>query len=729
MKNSEMIHQQVLHYAYTDKDKLFQDFHISETGYNDEQVKNSLDEYGQITFEGQNNDTILYRLRRAFINPFTVILMVLVLISFVTDVLLSSNFSRNMTTVIIILCMILISGIIRFIQEMRSKKIADHLASLLHSTVMVKRNGKWITIASSKLVVGDMIKVFSGDRIPGDIRLIKTNDLFVSQSIITGESDILEKDSQTMTLKNPQSYSEYHNIAFMGSIVTGGSGIGIVLALGRSSVYGGFSKTKFNRKNGFDQGANSIACVLIRFMIILVPIVFIACGLTKGNWASAFLFALSIAVGLTPEMLPMVSTACLAKGSATLSQKQTLVKNINAMQGFGSMDVLCVDKTGTLTGDTILLEYYMDILGNENHEVLDFAYLNSLYHNGITNHLDSAILQYQKMPGKEEHFKKLTNSYQKIDVLPFDYKRKLVSVLVNNNQENLIIVKGAVDEVYQRCSYVEYQGNINTIDANNTTSVHAVIDDMLEDGMKVLAVAYKPTKQQHLDIDDEHDLILMGYLAFFDAPKRTATAAISKLKKLHVDIKVLTGDHRDIAISICRRLGIDTKNILTGQQLASLAEDIKDIQIEKTTIFAELSPKQKALIVSILQSNGHTVGFMGDGINDAAAMKAADIGISVDTAVDIAKESADIILLEKNLMVLEEGIIEGRKTYANMIKYIKMTASSNFGNMFSVLAASALLPFLPMMSVHLIFLNLIYDLSCSAIPWDNVDEEYLKTPR
>ena len=728
MKSDSSIHKRIFHYAHIETDTLYQDFHISEHGYDDEQVEESRAQYGSNILAGRAADTVFYRLRRAFINPFAIILFVLASISFVTDVLLVSNFSRNMTTVLIILCMLLVSGIVRFIQEIRSKRIADHLTNLVHSSVTVHRNRKWVEISSAELVVGDTVRLFAGDRVPADIRLTAAADLFVSQSVITGESAILEKNAETISEKKAQSYTEYSNIAFMGSTVIGGTGEGVVLAVGQDTVYSGFSGTESSRKNGFDQGANSMAWVLIRFMAILVPVVFVAYGLTKGNWFSAFLFALSVAVGLTPEMLPMVINACLSKGSAAMSQKQTVVKNINAMQGFGSMDILCVDKTGTLTVDTLLLEYYMDILGNESEKVLDFAYLNSLYHTGVGNHLDTAILKCQEMPGRNSHFKDFAARHPKLDELPFDYERKFASVLVKDGEQNLLIIKGSVEEVCRRCNYIEYKGRHSVMEADGISSVHTVVDEMLEDGMKVLAVAYKPFEQERLNSDDEQNFILLGYLAFFDAPKETAASAIKKLQSLHVGIRVLTGDQKSVAVSICQRLGIDTAEIMTGAQLDLLTDNEAQFRIEHTTIFAELSPKQKVWVLKTLQSNGHTVGFLGDGMNDLPAIVEADVGISVDTAAEAVKESADVILLKKDLNVLEEGILEGRKAFFNMSKYIKITASSNFGNIFSIVIASVFLPFFPMTSVQLLLLNLLYDTLCLVLPWDYVDEDTCSQP-
>lgn len=728
MQNSPIAHQRVLNCAYIDIDALYQDFHIPQQGYNDKQVEESRIEYGKNVLLSRASDTALYRLRRAFINPFTIILFVLAAVSFLTDVVLASNFSRNITTAVIILCMLLFSGIVRFIQEMRAKRIADHLTQMVSSTVLVLRKDKWLRIPSAELVVGDKVRLFAGERVPADIRLTWVRDLFVSQSVLTGESAILEKNSDTLVCGQAKSYSDYYNIAFMGSLVTGGTGEGIVLAVGKDTVYGGFSAAEAHPKNGFDRGANSIAWVLIRFMAVLIPIVFVACGLTKGDWLSAFLFALSVAVGLTPEMLPMVINACLAKGSEAMVKKQTVVKNINAMQGFGSMDVLCVDKTGTLTGDKITLEYYMDVLGNECQYALDLAYLNSLYHTGVQNHLDDAILRYREIPGQRMHYEELEQQHPKLDELPFDHERRFASVLVRHGKENLLIIKGSVDEVYQKCSYIEHKGERHKIDIHGQTSVHAIVDEMLEDGMKVLAVAYKPLSQEAISLEDENGLTLLGYLAFFDAPKQSAAAAIEKLQKLHVDVRVLTGDNQDTAISICRRLGINTAHALTGAELEHLTDNEISVKLERTTVFSELSPKQKVQVVRTLRANGHTVGFLGDGMNDLPAIVESDVGISVDTAAETVKEVADVVLLKKDLNVLEEGIQEGRKAFANVSKYIKITASSNFGNIFSIVIASVFLPFFPMTALQLLLLNLLYDILCLVLPWDEVDEAVCSKP-
>lgn len=727
MKDEKTARRRIVEYACAGPQALRRDFQITNEGYDPWQVEDSRRRWGANVMAGRRADTVLYRLRRAFVTPFSMILLALAGISFVTDVLLASNFSRNLTTVFIVLGMLLVSGAVRFGQELRARRVADHLTGMIATRVRVLRDGRWQELPSTELVVGDRVRLAAGDRVPADLRLIEARDLFVSQSVITGESGVQEKQAGTLRKSEVNNVTDCANIALMGSTVTGGFGEGIVLAVGENTVYGGFSGVGAGRKDGFDRGANSIARVLIRFMAVLIPVVFAAGGLTKGNWLSAFLFALSVAVGLTPELLPMVVNACLARGCAVMGKKQTVVKNINAMQGFGSMDLLCVDKTGTLTGDVVALEYYMDVLGNESARVLELAYLNSLYHTGVQNHLDEAILRCRQMPGQKERFEGLARRHPQLDELPFDYEQRLAGVLVGG-EENLLIVKGSLDEVCRRCSHVEYKGQRLPMGPDAAASVHAVADEMLEDGMKVLAVACKPMKGRTARPEDMQELTLLGYLAFFDAPKKTAAAAVARLRELHVGVRVLTGDQKSVAVSVCRRLGIDTDRVLTGPELEALSENDAPTRIERTAVFAELSPRQKARVVAVLRANGHTVGFLGDGMNDLPAILESDVGISVDTAAQAVKEGADVILLKKDLNVLGEGIWEGRRAFCNLSKYIRITASSNFGNIVSIVIASVLLPFFPMTAVQLLLLNLLYDLLCLALPWDHVDPEACARP-
>ena len=662
---------------------------------------------------------------------FNSILLVLGIISLVTDVVLVSNFARNATTAVIIFSMILISGTIRLVQEIRAKNASKQLNRLIHESITVRRAGEVKEISADELVVGDIVLLSAGDRVPADLRLTKVSDLFLSQAAITGESAILGKNTQALSYSNPESLTQLENLAFMATTVISGKGEGIVLAVGKDTLYGSFTKEDPDEKQSFQKGANSIAWVMLRFIAVLIPVVFILLKITGGKWLESFAFALSVAVGLMPEMLPMVITSCLARGSLGMSKKQTIIKDINAMQGFGSMDVLCMDKTGTLTNESILLEYYMDVLGNESGQVLDLAFLNSAYHSGVCNPIDNAILACQTMPGHEQHFADLLTQYQKEDEIPFDYSRKFVSTLVTDkNGDCQLIMKGNISQIVSRCSHVEFRGEILPMEKDRMSSVDSVVDEMLQDGMKVIAVAQKKIEKQYQIIPaDENNMILMGYLAFFDAPKKTAKTSVEALKRLKVIPKILTGDQVDVAVSICRRVGIPSEITLTGAELDQMTDDELSKIVEKIHVFAELTPGQKVRLVAALRQNGHTVGYLGDGINDIPALCESNVGISVDTAVDAAKDAADVVLLQKDLGVLEQGILEGRKTFTNMLKYIKITASSNFGNIFSIVCASAFLPFLPMTSLQILLLNLLYDILCIILPWDNVDEEETLSPR
>lgn len=701
-------------------------------GLNAQQVKAAREQYGDNHLTGHQSDTVLYRLKRAFVNPFTMILLVLTVISWITDVLMAGSYARNGTTVVIMLCMLLISGLVRFWQELRARRVAERLTHLVASTVKVRRDGAWIELPAEELVVGDRVSLSAGDRAPADIRLTEARGLLVSQSVITGESAIVEKTAEPLH-HQPGTIGEMHNTLFAGSAVTGGSCEGVVLIVGSDTVYGSIAREERPGRKGFDRGANSIAWVLIRFMAILTPVVLITSGLTKGDWLAALLFALSVAVGLTPEMLPMIVTTCLAKGAVSMSREKTIVKNLNSIQNFGAIDILCTDKTGTLTQDKVVLEYHMNVDGTEDPRVLRHAYLNSYFQTGYKNLMDLAIIhRTEEEEAENPQLLDLSENYTKVDEIPFDFKRRRLSTVVQDkNGKVQMVTKGAVEEMLSICSHAEYKGRVEPLTDALRKTILRTVDDLNDKGFRVLAIAQKsnPSPVGAFGAKDEADMVLLGYLAFLDPPKESTADAIAALRAHGVMPKILTGDNEKVTRTVCQQVGLQVRNMLLGADV----ERMSDVQLaraaENTDVFAKLTPDQKARIVTILREKGHTMGYMGDGINDAAAMKAADIGISVDTAVDVAKESADIILLEKDLIVLEEGIVEGRKTYANMIKYIKMTASSNFGNMFSVLAASALLPMLPMLSVHLIFLNLIYDLSCTAIPWDNVDEEFLAVPR
>lgn len=660
-------------------------------GMDAENIVVSRTKYGSNKVKHEKKQSLAKRLAGAFINPFTAILFCLAVVSTMTDMVFpyfsllgSSPEDFDPLTVVIILTMVMISGTLRFVQESRSGNVAEKLLSMITTTCTVtRRDQEKIEIPMDDLVVGDIVHLSAGDMIPADVRILDAKDLFISQASLTGESEPVEKTPKVCAQK--ESITDYSNIAFMGSNVISGSATAVVICTGDRTLFGSMASAIAGEavETSFTKGVNAVSWVLIRFMLVMVPLVFFINGITKGDWLDAFLFGISVAVGLTPEMLPMIVTTCLAKGAVSMSKKQTIVKNLNSIQNFGAIDILCTDKTRTLTQDKVVLEYHLNVNGEDDTRVLRHAYLNSYFQTGYKNLMDLAIIhRTEEEEATAPKLLDLSENYVKVDELPFDFtRRRLTTVVQDKKGKTQMVTKGAVEEMLSICSFAECDGTVQPL----TEEVRGRLDP----------------------------------------PKESTADAIRALKAHGVTTKILTGDNDKVTRTICKQVGLEVRNMLLGSDLDHMTDDQLAKAVETTEVFAKLTPDQKARVFSVLRENGHTVGFMGDGINDAAAMKAADIGISVDTAVDVAKESADIILLEKDLMVLEEGIIEGRKTYANMIKYIKMTASSNFGNMFSVLAASVLLPFLPMMSVHLIFLNLIYDLSCTAIPWDNVDEEFI----
>lgn len=725
--------------AYNEIENILSSLDTSLKGLNDEQVEDKRDKFGDNNVTHERKKSLFERIVSAFINPFTAILFVLAAVSIVTDIIIPIKQEMpediNPLTSIIILSMVIISGMLRFVQETRSGNAASKLLAMIKTTVSVERIETGIKeIPLEDVVVGDIIHLAAGDMVPSDVRIIKAKDLFISQSALTGESEPLEKTPDLLKEKC-KALTDCNNLVFMGSNVISGSAVAVVITNGNDTLFGSMAKSVLSEavETSFEKGVNSVSWILIRFMFVMVPVVFFVNGITKGDWMEAFLFGISVAVGLTPEMLPMIVTTCLAKGAVEMSKKKTIIKSLNSIQNFGAMDVLCTDKTGTLTQDKVVLEYHLDVHGNKDLRVLRHAFLNSFYQTGLKNLMDIAIINRTKEEGKTEPLLKgLNMAYEKVDEIPFDFNRRRMSVVVSaENGKMQMITKGAVEEMLSVCSFVEYKGTVEPLTDNLKEEILRTVDDLNNDGMRVIAVAQKtnPSPVGAFSVKDEAGMVLIGYLAFLDPPKETTMDAIKALTEHGVTTKILTGDNDRVTRCICKQVGLRVDNLLLGADIEKMTDIELGNAIEKTNVFAKLSPDQKARIVHVLRENGCTVGFMGDGINDAAAMKASDIGISVDTAVDIAKESADIILLEKDLRVLEEGIIEGRKTYANMIKYIKMTASSNFGNMFSVVIASALIPFLPMLSIHIILLNLIYDISCIAIPWDNVDEEFLKTPR
>ena len=708
------------------------------TGVQEDQVEMLRETYGENKLTKATEVPLWKKIYESIINPFTVILLVIAVISLMTNVILAKPGEEDPTTSIIIVVLVLISGGIRFVQELKSDKAASNLSSLIVNTATVIRDGVQQEIPIEELVVGDVIKLSAGDMLPADALLLETRDFFIQQSSLTGESESVEK--KTMWTPSEEETQkpvlESERFVFMGSNVVSGSALAVILVTGNDTMIGRIEKTlnNFDEPTSFEKEMNTISWLLIRLMLVLVPVVFVINGLTDSDWLEAGVFALSVAVGLTPEMLPMIITASLAKGAVIMAKEKVVIKKLNAIQDLGAIDILCTDKTGTLTQDEIILEYPLDIHANLDLGVLKIGYLNSYFQTGLRNLLDRAIItRTEKESIEHEDLRELSTRYKKIDELPFDFERRRMSVIVKEESHEgaLLVTKGALEEMLSISAHVQDGKEIHPITEEIRQNILEAVSQLNEQGLRVLGVSQKfyPNASHRFAVEDESNMILMGYLAFLDPPKPSAAPAIQALKEHGVMTKILTGDNEKVTQTVCERVGLPVDHILLGTDIEEMDDATLAIEAEKTTIFAKLSPEQKARIIRLLKVNGHKVGYMGDGINDAPSLKVADVGISVDTAVDIAKEVADVILLDKDLLVLEKGLIEGRKVYANMTKYIKMTVSSNFGNIFSLLFASVFLPFLPMAPVHLIVLNLIYDLSCVALPFDHVDEDFLKEPR
>ncbi|MNO16024.1 Magnesium-transporting ATPase, P-type 1 [compost metagenome] len=660
-------------------------------------------------------------------NPFNLLLTLLAVISWLTE---------DMKAAIVIFSMVVLSTFLRFWQETKSNQAADALKAMVSNTATVMRRdledrgAQRIELPIRHLVPGDLIVLSAGDMIPADCRVLSAKDLFVSQAAMTGESMPVEKfpRQQDRDTLNPL---DLDNILFMGTNVVSGTAMAVIITTGNSTYFGALAQrvgATDRAPTSFQTGVNKVSWLLIRFMFVMAPLVLFINGFTKGDWTEALLFALSIAVGLTPEMLPMIVTSTLAKGAVFLSRKKVIVKRLDAIQNFGAMDVLCTDKTGTLTQDKIFLARNVDVWGHDSDDVLEMAYLNSYYQTGLKNLLDVAVLEHVEIHREL----KVGTAFRKVDEIPFDFTRRRMSVVVaERDQPHLLICKGAVEEVLAVCSRVRHGEVDEALTEELLARIRQVTATFNAEGLRVVAVAARPMVEGRdtYSLADEQALTLIGYVAFLDPPKESTAPALKALAAHGVAVKVLTGDNELVTAKICREVGLEQQGLLMGNDIERMSDAELAKAVETTNVFAKLTPSHKERIVRLLKGNGHVVGFMGDGINDAPALRTADIGISVDSAVDIAKEAADIILLEKSLMVLEEGVLEGRRTFANMLKYIKMTASSNFGNVFSVLVASAFIPFLPMLPMHLLVQNLLYDISQIAIPFDNVDEDMLKKPQ
>ncbi|WBU48880.1 magnesium-translocating P-type ATPase [Kosakonia pseudosacchari] len=719
--------ERCLQIAAMEHEQLWHTFASHPEGLNPQEVELARETHGENLIPAQKPAPWWVHLWVCYRNPFNLLLTCLGIISYA---------SEDLFAACVIALMVAISTLLNFLQEARSTKAADALKAMVSNTATVLRvvnekgeNG-WCELSIDQLVPGDIVKLAAGDMIPADLRVLQARDLFVAQASLTGESLPVEKVATTRLAaqRNPL---EADTLCFMGTNVVSGTAQAMVIATGGNTWFGqlaGRVSEQETEQNAFQKGISRVSMLLIRFMLVMTPIVLLINGFTKGDWWEAALFALSVAVGLTPEMLPMIVTSTLARGAVKLSKQKVIVKHLDAIQNFGAMDILCTDKTGTLTQDKIVLENHTDISGKVSELVLHSAWLNSHYQTGLKNLLDTAVLEGVDAEAAQT----LAASWRKVDEIPFDFERRRMSVVVAQQADvHQLICKGALTEILSVCSQVRFNGEIFPLDDTMLRRIERVTSTLNRQGLRVVAVAtkYLPARSGDYQRIDESDLILEGYIAFLDPPKETTAPALKALKASGITVKILTGDSELVAAKVCHEVGLEVGDALTGSEIEHMSDDELAQMAKHITLFARLTPMHKERIVRLLKREGHVVGFMGDGINDAPALRAADIGISVDGAVDIAREAADIILLEKSLMVLEEGVIEGRRTFANMLKYIKITASSNFGNVFSVLVASAFLPFLPMLPLHLLIQNLVYDVSQVAIPFDNVDDEQIAKPQ
>lgn len=711
--------------ARLDVKELLEKYNTTYEGLSVVDIDEKLEEFGENSIEIGNNNTIFHKLKEAFINPFNVVLILVAITTFFTDVLISQK--KDYSTFILILSTVLISAIISLIQQTTSDNAAKKLKQMITNKMDVIRDGVPYVVDVSKIVPGDIVKLSSGDMIPGDIRFLETKDLFIDQASLTGESNPVEKFSE---YKKDDEITDISNMGFMGTNIVSGSALAVVLRTGNNTYFGNMAKSIYtvSEKNSFEKGVDSISKLLIKFLVVMIPIILIINLTTKSDWISSLIFAITIAVGITPEMLPVIMTSTLAKGAVNMSKKKTIVKRLSAIQTFGQMDILCTDKTGTLTEDEVVLEKYMDVTGKESMRILKHAFLNSYFQTGLKNLIDVAIISR----AEKEKLNHLKEEYVREDEIPFDFSRRRMSVVLKDEQgKRQLITKGAVDEIMSICSFIDLDGTAIPITDELKKKAYEVYETNNSDGLRVLAVAQKNEIHgvETFGVQDESNMVLIGFVGFLDPPKSSAKQAIAALKKHGVETVVLTGDSEGVALNVCKKVGITVQNRLTGKEVEELSDEELKTKVLDCHLYSKLSPLQKQRIVRIYQELGKTVGYMGDGINDSPPLRQADVGISVDTAVDIAKETADIILLEKDLNVLEEGVINGRKTFTNVLKYIKMATSGNFGNMLSVIIASLFLPFLPLLPIHILIQNLLNDFAQLGMPFDSVDDEYITKPK
>jgi P-type Mg2+ transporter len=709
-------------FARMDSAAVMNQLGTSPAGLTDEVVEARLVQYGHNEVAREKRTSPLKRLIAILSNPLSILLIILATITGVTG---------GGPGVYVILLMVIIGAALRFFQEQRSDTAAQELQKMVTTTATVMQDGGKKEVALNDIVPGDLIFLSAGDMVPADVRLITAKDLFVSQAALTGESMPTEKNADVVDSSQTDALS-MQNLCFLGTNVATGSATAVVVQTGKETYFGALASSIVGHREAtsFDKGINNFTWLMIKLMLVLAPAVFLINGLVRHNWMEAFLFGLAVAVGLTPEMLPMIVTVNLSKGAVAMSRKKVIVKRLNSIQNFGAMDVLCTDKTGTITQGRVELERHVNVLGHEDGHILDMGFLNSYYQTGLKNLMDVAILAHLNKARElvEEA------EYRKVDEIPFDFSRKRMSVVVTDGGgTDLLICKGAVEEVLGLSTNVALENTVSPLDDAQRAAALHLVGDLNGQGFRVLALATSSADHGASDrvytVNDEHDLTLLGFLAFLDPPKPTTAEAIAKLGSNSVGVKILTGDSDLVTVNICHQVGIAEPRVLLGPAIEEMSDDDLVAVVDDAVVFARLSPHHKERIIRALQRRGHVVGFLGDGINDAPALRTADVGISVDSAVDIAKESSDIILLENSLLVLKDGVIEGRKVFGNVIKYIKMAASSNFGNMFSVVGASAFLPFLPMLPLQILTNNLLYDLSQTTIPTDTVDEEWLAKPR
>jgi Mg2+-importing ATPase len=699
-------------------DAILKKLNTSKNGLSAEEAEHRLQQYGPNVVAREERHPHLQLLLKALVNPLVILLLVLAVISVLTG---------DKASAVVMLVMVVLGVVLRFVQEARADTAAAKLRAMISVKATVLRNSQRVEEPIGQLVPGDIVELSAGDMIPADLRLLSCKDLFLIQASLTGESFPVEKFG-TCDVVPDRSPLELKNVCYLGTSVESGSATAVVVCTGLTTYLGGMSTAMLQQQEptAFDKGVAKFTWLMIRFIFVMVPLVFLINGITKGDWKEAFLFSLAVAVGLTPEMLPMIVTVCLSKGALAMSRKRVIVKRLNSIQNLGAMDVLCTDKTGTLTMDRIILERYCDVVLSQDKEILGLAYLNSHFQTGLKNLLDRAILEHTELL---EHLP--LEQYSKVDEVPFDFSRKVMSVVVKTPENvHQLICKGAPEEIYKRCKNFALDGQFYPMEHMITIDLKEEFDRLSADGFRVLAIAAREmAPQATYSRDDEKEMTLRGYVAFLDPPKDSARSAIEALQGHGVAVKVLTGDNELVSRKICNEVGIATDHMLLGSQVEKMDDAELTRAAAEATLFARLSPAHKQRVIKTLQAAGHVVGFLGDGINDAPALRAADVGVSVDTAVDIAKESADAILLEKDLLVLEEGVLEGRKIFANILKYIRMGASSNFGNMFSVLGASIFLPFEPMAPIQILTNNLLYDFSQVPIPTDDVDPELIAKPR